>query len=166
EYGISVNIPGNTVAAQLGSVQVSAPQRTYGIAPPSEPSGAAFANIGMLEGHTLSRTGESLTVSLVWRATSTPDASYVAFVHLQGADGRVWAQSDAVPANWTRPTTGWLPGEYVLDTHTLDLPADLPAGTYMLWAGLYEPLSGQRVAASGPGAAADQRVALGAIILP
>jgi hypothetical protein len=105
-------------------------------------------------------------VALAWRATQTPEVGYSVFVHVQGADGRVWAQSDAGPANWTRPTTGWLPGEYVLDVHTLTLPGDLPAGDYSLWTGLYDPASGERLPASGPGAAPDQRVALGTITLP
>ena len=55
------------------------------------------------------------------------------------------AQSDAVPAEWTRPTTGWLPGEYVLDRHAIILPADLPAGKYDLVAGLYDPATGERL---------------------
>ena len=92
---------------------------------------------------------------------------YNVFVHLQADDsGRVWSQSDAGPANWLRPTTGWLAGEYVTDIHRLALPADLPAGMYTLWAGLYEPRSGARVPVSGPGAAPDQRVALVQLQLP
>ena len=49
------------------------------------------------------------------------------------------AQSDTVPANWSRPTTGWLPGEYVTDAHTLTIPPDAPAGDYTLATGLYIP---------------------------
>ena len=54
------------------------------------------------------------------------------------------AQSDGIPANWTRPTTGWLPGEYITDAHTLTIPPDAPAGDYILYAGLYVP-DGERV---------------------
>ena len=56
------------------------------------------------------------------------------------------AQSDGIPANWTRPTTGWLPGEYVTDARVLTLPADAPAGEYSLFAGLYVP-GGERLTA-------------------
>ena len=42
----------------------------------------------------------------------------------------------------------------------------LPAGDYTLWVGLYDPLTGSRLPASGPGAADDQRVALGVVSLP
>jgi hypothetical protein len=54
------------------------------------------------------------------------------------------AQSDGVPAGWTRPTTGWLPGEYITDEHTLNIPDDAPAGDYVLQAGLYSP-GGERL---------------------
>jgi len=153
-------------AAQLGSLHISAPARNFARPPVAAPSGAEFSGVGVLEGYDLTRSAASLTVNLIWRATATPAAGYSVFVHLQGADGRVWAQSDAAPANWTRPTTGWLPGEYIVDAHTLNLPADLPAGAYTLWTGLYDPADGSRVPASGPGAAADQRVALGQVSVP
>ena len=55
------------------------------------------------------------------------------------------AQSDSVPAAGQRPTTGWLPGETIADAHTLALPPDLPAGSYQLIAGLYDPLTGGRL---------------------
>jgi len=167
DYTLSVALPGAAPgAAVLDRVQVSAPARSFQRPVVAVPSGAAFSGVGVLEGYDLTRSAVSLTVDLLWRASATPDIGYSAFVHLQGADGRVWAQSDAAPANWTRPTTGWLPGEYVLDTHVLNLPADLPPGRYTLWAGMYDPADGARVPASGPGAAIDQRAAIGEITLP
>ena len=166
DYTVSVAVPGATGAAALGGLHVSAPARSFARPMVEVPNGAAFMGVGVLEGYSLTRTAATLTVSLVWRATATPEVGYSVFVHVQGADGRVWAQSDTAPANWTRPTTGWLPGEYVLDTHTLELPDDLPAGSYTLWTGLYDAAGGGRVPASGVGAAADQRVALGVVNFP
>lgn len=85
------------------------------------------------------------SVSLVWLArTELPD-SYHVFVHLVDETGRIVAQSDQIPAAWTRPTTGWLPGEYVVDTHSLSLPDDLPPGRLHLRAGLYNPATGERL---------------------
>ncbi|MCB0229488.1 MAG: hypothetical protein KDH90_10225, partial [Anaerolineae bacterium] len=37
------------------------------------------------------------------------------------------------------------PGEPVSSTHTLLLPPDLPAGQYTLGAGMYDPVTGQRL---------------------
>ncbi|MCS6909681.1 MAG: hypothetical protein NZM11_03820 [Anaerolineales bacterium] len=71
--------------------------------------------------------------------------SYHVFVHLTDADGVIVAQSDGAPANGTRRTTGWLPGEYVVDPRTLSLPAGLTPGAYTLTAGLYRPDTGARL---------------------
>lgn len=82
----------------------------------------------------------SCAVTLVWRGAAEMAESYGVFVHLLGPDGRIVAQSDGLPANWTRPTTGWLPQEYITDEHRLTIPAGLlaglPAGEYVLVAGM------------------------------
>jgi hypothetical protein len=53
--------------------------------------------------------------------------------------------SDAIPAGWERPTTGWIADEYIADPHELVLPADLPPGNYQLLVGLYDAASGARL---------------------
>ena len=85
------------------------------------------------------KSGSSLTVTLVWRAEDTPSTSYHVFLHLLGPDGTLVAQSDGVPAGWSRPTTGWTPGEYIIDVHALSIPSDAPADDYALSTGLYLP---------------------------
>jgi hypothetical protein len=45
---------------------------------------------------------------------------------------------DGQPAAGARPTTGWVPGEYVTDRHELVIPADLPPGEYVVEVGLYD----------------------------
>jgi hypothetical protein len=65
-----------------------------------------------------------------------------AFVHLLNADGEIVAQRDHIPADGTRPTTGWLPGEIVADSYRLPLP---PGGPYTLAVGLYDAASGMRI---------------------
>ena len=86
---------------------------------------------------------------LVWRAEMETATSYHVFVHLVDEAGNILAQSDGVPGDWTRPTTGWLPGEYVTDVHTLILPAELPDGPLTLRAGLYAPTTGKRLRTDG-----------------
>jgi hypothetical protein len=71
-----------------------------------------------------------------------------------------------VPAGWTRPTTGWLPGEYVVDTHRLVLAEGTPPGDYALLVGLYLPGADQRVPVAGPGARPDGRVLITPIAVP
>jgi hypothetical protein len=88
------------------------------------------------------------------------DTSYHVFLHLLGPDGTLVTQSDGVPADWTRRTTGWLPGEFVVETRTLTLPADAPPGEYTLWAGMYAPESKDRLTTSE---FSDGRVPLGTV---
>ena len=47
-----------------------------------------------------------------------------------------------------RCRAGWLPGEFIVDEHQVQLPAALPAGSYALQAGLYDAASGQRLHSS------------------
>ncbi|RLT46064.1 MAG: hypothetical protein DWI62_02450, partial [Chloroflexi bacterium] len=77
------------------------------------------------------------------------------FVHVVAPDGTIIAQHDAVPANWARPTTGWLPGEYVSDLHELQLPANA-SGSYQVLVGLIDRATEQRLPASGGPADADR----------
>jgi hypothetical protein len=90
--------------------------------------------------------GAALIVTVYWQAQREIVGDYKAFVHLLDAAGRLVAGSDAVPANWTRPTTGWIAGEYITDPHTLKIPANLAPGDYGLEVGLYEADSGVRLA--------------------
>jgi hypothetical protein len=87
-------------------------------------------------------------------------------VHLVDENGQIAAQSDGEPAGWTRPTTGWLPGEIIIDAHTLSL-ANVPAGSYQLNIGLYDPVTGVRLALSnGETTGSGQAVTIPNITLP
>jgi hypothetical protein len=97
-----------------------------------------------------------------WRAVAPTPIGYKVTLQLADAAGKPVAQHDAEPADWQRPTTGWIPGEIITDTHVLVLPAELPAGTYALVAGMYPPGTGRRLAVTGKDAAGDL-VRLGAV---
>ena len=102
-----------------------------------------------LQGYNLEETavgpGETLHLELVWQALETAPQSYRVFVHLLDGDGNLVTQSDAVPDNWTRPTTGWVPGEYIRDRHTLAVPPDAPFPPYRLRLGWYDAATGTRL---------------------
>lgn len=149
---------------ELGALAVTAPERSF--APPplagevnaifETPAGRETATlVGLGDGSpppTCSRQpqpGASCSLPLVWRAGAEMPESYHVFVHLVDENGAILAQSDAVPANWTRPTTGWLPGEYVVDPHELNWPEDLPGGPLRLRVGLYDPDTGVRLQTDG-----------------
>jgi hypothetical protein len=130
------------------ALHITAPPRTFTPPPFQHPVDITLGEIATLAGFDLStaiaQPEDALTATLIWRAEETPTTSYRVFVHLLDSAGRLIAQSDAVPADWTRPTTGWLPGEYIADTHTLTIPPGTPAGEHTLSAGLYVP-GGERL---------------------
>lgn len=107
-----------------------------------------------LESYELSSTtvqpGQPLTATLYWQTSELLLTSFKSFVHITDADGNLVAQSDAVPANWTRPTTTWLPGEWVADAHTLHLPSSPDGhGALQVWAGMYDSNTLQRLQPPG-----------------
>lgn len=93
--------------------------------------------------------GVPLTVTLLWTAVGDVPQSYRVFVHLVDAQGNIVAQSDGEPANWRRPTSGWVPDEFIVDSHALLLPAERPSGPLSLRMGLYDPATGARLPTAG-----------------
>ena len=112
-------------------------------------------------------TGDTLSATLYWRATSSLEKSYKVFVHVYDQAGNLVAQSDDFPGLGIRPTTSWEVGELVAERHYLDIPQDVKPGPYSLAAGMYDPGTGERLPAFGPdGARLEQdRVPLGTITL-
>ncbi len=82
--------------------------------------------------------GSTLRLTLYWKALAEMDVPYTVFVHLLNAEGQVVAGTDAQPRAGARPTTGWVPGEYISDPQELLVPAELPPGEYVLEVGMYD----------------------------
>jgi hypothetical protein len=91
--------------------------------------------------------GDALPVVLYWRALEPLNVDYSVFVHLDALDGRTYAGADEVNPE-DIPASHWPPSLYVRNPLTLDLPADLPPIRYTLTTGLYDPASGERLAAA------------------
>lgn len=159
-YTLRVAVPGESGSQVFGTLAVSAPERIFAPPPFEQTAGTQFSGVGELAGYSLTRTAESLQLTLVWKATATPTKRYSVFVHL-GDEANVLAQSVAQPANNQRPTPGWLAGEYIVDVHRLALNA-VPAGNYALYVGLFNPVNGERVPTTSP----DNRVPLTEITFP
>jgi hypothetical protein len=136
------------VNTPVGRLVLAAPPHVYTAPPVAHSLGETLGSLATLLGFDLSmetlEPGGVLTVTLVWRAEATAAESYHVFLHLMDAQGNLVAQSDGVPADWSRPTTGWLPGEIIVERRTLSLPAGLESGPCTLSAGLYRP-GGERL---------------------
>lgn len=113
-----------------------------------------FGDLGVLEGFSVDRTivspDENLELTLVWRAVGASEVSYRVFTHLLDTNGQVIAQHDGYPLDETRPTTGWVAHEYLVDRHVLTfVPEALEyQGMAHLEIGFYDPETNQRVTLS------------------
>lgn len=134
---------------QLGTIEIEPTERVFAL--PAEITGrpdAVLGNLVSLAGYDLAQSqvarGGELEVMLYWEALREMHTSYKTFVQLVGPDG-VLAQIDAVPADWQRPTTGWVPGEVIADPYGLPIPEAAPAATYALIAGMYDEATMDRL---------------------
>ncbi|MCX7707793.1 MAG: hypothetical protein N2204_07280, partial [Anaerolineae bacterium] len=83
--------------------------------------------------------GQTLALTLVWRAERTAEHDLMRFVHLIGPDGRPVTQEDIVPCQGACPVTSWIPDEILLDQVRLQIPPGLAPGSYPLAIGWYDP---------------------------
>jgi hypothetical protein len=145
-------------AVSLGQLQLNAPERIF-----EQPEIATAVNIPFTEaigapqatliGYTLAPRPSplaSLSISLLWQANADMTTSYRVFIHLVDGSGQIIGQTDGEPANWTRPTTGWVVGEYILDEHQLNIQSETSAETFSaetlsLRVGLYNAETGERL---------------------
>jgi hypothetical protein len=109
-----------------------------------------FGDSIYLVGYTLeeSESANQLRVSLVWTADAYVEAAYRVFVHALADGGELLAQSDAVPAEWLRPTYAWQPGEFISDVHVLDLGEETLGEVATIAIGLYQEQTGERLYSS------------------
>ena len=96
------------------------------------------------------QAGQSVDITLEWESIGFTPTDYTVFVHLIAPDGTQVAQSDSQPMGNYAPTHLWDAGERFLDTHSLNLPADAPGGTYDVRVGMYT-LEGGRLPVSTGG---------------
>jgi hypothetical protein len=82
--------------------------------------------------------GDVIELTLFWRGLQPISQDYVVFANvIDPATLTKYAASNAMPANWQRPTTTWESGEIIEDTHTLTINPDAPPGQYPIEIGLY-----------------------------
>ena len=86
-----------------------------------------------------------LDVTLIWEASSPSIRPYTVFAHLVNEENQLVAQQDNWPVNGLWPPTCWRREEVVTDPRRIALPAELPAGRYSLWVGLYDATAGSRL---------------------
>ena len=146
----------DVVARDLGSI-VTEPPDVYWPMDASIGDVAELIGVNVLPGSLpgVASPGEALGIELVWRALNLSTTGYKVTVQLIDDEGRVVAQHDGEPGDWDRPTTGWIPGEIVVDPHVMSMPADVSAGRYQLVVGMYDPRTLRRLPVAGSDASGD-----------
>jgi len=87
------------------------------------------------------RPGKALNITTYWQVIGQPPPFLTVFLHLLDNNGQIAAQIDrqSVLADTLQA------GDVFLQTHSIDLPAELQPGSYRLSIGLYSSESGQRL---------------------
>ncbi|MGQ9828864.1 MAG: glycosyltransferase family 39 protein [Roseiflexus sp.] len=116
----------------------------YQVLPPvSVTTDADFGDMVRLHGYNLDtstvRASGALTVTLVWEALAPSDRDNWIFIHVMNNAGERVAQVDVrLETEHWNPRV-WQPGRHISMAQQVPLPPDLPAGTYRLAIGVYDP---------------------------
>lgn len=122
--------------------------RLYPIQYPAQGALGSIRLVGYDINETAFNPDEMLTFRLYWQADAPTDMPQRVFNHLLDADGEMVAQVDGVPLfDERRATTTWDDPDEILISRefTVQIPSDLPAGTYTLISGFYSPDTSTRL---------------------
>jgi len=148
DYRLGIRPPGESGGRQAAiahleqAMTVAVPPRDFRAPVLAYESGAEWGNGIILHGYDLRASGD---IVLVWGVKRRQKESLRLFLHALDGEGKIAAQWDGVPVDWTRPTTGWLESEYVSTTHRFSLAP----GEYRLRMGWYRPATGERISVAG-----------------
>ncbi len=81
--------------------------------------------------------GDELKITLYWQPVQPLSVDYTSFVHLVGERGQGLTQSDHQPGGDYYGSSYWQIGEILRDQHTLTIPLEAAAGSYLLRVGMY-----------------------------
>ncbi len=133
---LRVRLQPSAAAQTIASLTLRVPERSFTLPSPQHPRADVFNESMKLLGYDVTPTG----LTLYWQALAPMQTSYTAFVHALDAEQHILAQVDVIPVNGARPTTGWLPGEVIVDAYTISL-----VGAAKIEIGMYNPQSLERL---------------------
>lgn len=113
-----------------------------------------FGGVLRLRGYRLERQtvrpGESVALTVYWQAMERPPQIYAVFNHLRLPDNTSLWHGDSWPQGGLYTTEHWRKNEVVAEAYTIVIPEDAPPGTYPLYTGVYNPITGERLPAVTP----------------
>jgi 4-amino-4-deoxy-L-arabinose transferase-like glycosyltransferase len=142
EGGSRLEIDGGRAALQLSSISVR-PR------PGDVPNPVSINLSDKLEliGYSLDERalapGETVSLTLYWRALSPMEINYELFVHVLGEKNQIWANNQGPITDRATCTNRWETGVVVEEQRELTLADDTPIGFYELELGVYAPAGGR-----------------------
>lgn len=135
---------------ELGRIEVTSQPRELEKPEFQYPTHHTLGGIAELVGYDIQpganfQPGQSIQLTLYWKAIGESESDFTVFVHLIGPDSQIWGQKDNPPRNSARPTSSWLTGEYIIDEYLVPTSRNAPSGHYAVYLGMYDPASGQRL---------------------
>lgn len=92
--------------------------------------------------------GDRVPLALEWRALEKISRDYFVTAQILG-QGRLWGQWDGPIGQWL-PATNWQQGQKIRDDVPLQVDSEAPPGHYRLIVAVYDPVTGDRLAVTGP----------------
>lgn len=83
------------------------------------------------------KPGDTIHLTLYWRALAKLDQDYTVFTHLLDGDGEIRGQMDSQPLCRFLPTSIWPVGMVMVDHYELAVAPDAPPGEYRIEVGMY-----------------------------
>lgn len=129
----------------LARIKIDAPSLTYSPTHELAVDLGGYARLVGYDAPSQVTPGEQMTVTLYWRALRPMERDLTVFIHIANDADQVVAQGDGPPMWDAYPTSHWKPGDVVRDSHRIVMPLHAHAGNYRVWAGLYDPATGERL---------------------
>jgi hypothetical protein len=89
--------------------------------------------------------GDTLSVSLLWRALKGDLGDYEVQLRLLDETGAIRHTVASRPQTGQSPTEIWAEGQWIVDQHTLPISGSLPPGTYAVQVALEEVTTKKRL---------------------
>jgi hypothetical protein len=125
-------------AVRLATVEIQSHAKRY-----PNPVNVNFGNKLALVGYTLepraAQPGDTIHLTLYWRALTPMENDYKVFAHILGVENQIWGGSDSLLIDDGRRTSAWEPGHVVKETREMEVGLTTPPDFYDIEIGLYKP---------------------------
>ena len=106
--------------------------------------------VGYALPHTRIAPGDTLPLTIFWRAREPLNEDFSVYVRLFDAEDKIITRWDAFPGRGLYPTRVWQPGEIVTDEYHLPVPLDARAGVGRIEVGLFRRVPLETLTARDP----------------